>query len=296
MTESENEVQIEHAQSVGNIVTKSSSSGASKGKPANMEVSGNEKNYKATIGLTVPEKSANEFSSAILEVGRHDLSESIGRSGGDERDRGRVLVPLQGIIGEQQMGVPRNVADKWFAQPVEMDKEDAHKSGLMICEWDVPERTRQGERTLREEGQHGVRTSRLFEEGERLCLYHVLPKFASDTDTRYCTMVQGVMVDGKRTSGPHKFINHSCSPNAELIEGDWQGVSLEVRSTRIIPPGDWVTIDYGWTSMEEDVNKLTKCLCEEAGCRGWLEQREKRAQEETGRARRRAAIWDEEME
>lgn len=49
-----------------------------------------------------------------------------------------------------------------------------------------------------------------------------------------------------------KYINHSCEPNCEVMDGD--EVSLKLVSTRVIEEGEEITIDYGYDEIYEQCN------------------------------------------
>lgn len=67
---------------------------------------------------------------------------------------------------------------------------------------------------------------------------------------------------------PFRFLNHSCEPNAALIEyeGDAEELpTMWVEALRAIRPGDQVTIDYAWPA-----DAAIPCLCGAKACRGWV--------------------------
>jgi len=67
---------------------------------------------------------------------------------------------------------------------------------------------------------------------------------------------------------PFRFLNHSCEPNAALIEYEPEPGELPtmwVETLRTIRPGDQVTIDYGWPA-----DSAIQCLCGASRCRGWV--------------------------
>ena len=86
---------------------------------------------------------------------------------------------------------------------------------------------------------------------------------------------QGVVVDGE--VGPTnelKHINHSCDPNARMIElfekNSWFVVVLALRDIDI---GDEITHDYGLTTEDpEDPDLNIQCKCGSSTCRGTLFQ------------------------
>lgn len=69
-------------------------------------------------------------------------------------------------------------------------------------------------------------------------------------------------------AAPFRFLNHSCEPNAALIEYDpepGEAPTMWVETLRTIREGDQVTIDYGWPA-----DSAIRCLCGAAKCRGWV--------------------------
>lgn len=67
---------------------------------------------------------------------------------------------------------------------------------------------------------------------------------------------------------PFRFLNHSCQPNAALIEYDaerGENPTMWVEALRAIQPGAQITIDYGWPA-----DSAIPCLCGSAKCRGWV--------------------------
>lgn len=67
---------------------------------------------------------------------------------------------------------------------------------------------------------------------------------------------------------PFRFLNHSCQPNAALIEYDAEpgdNPTMWVEALRAIQPGAQITIDYGWPA-----DSAIPCLCGAAKCRGWV--------------------------
>jgi SET domain-containing protein len=49
-----------------------------------------------------------------------------------------------------------------------------------------------------------------------------------------------------------KYINHSCEPNCEVMDGD--EASLKLVSARAIEEGEEITIDYGYDEIYEQCN------------------------------------------
>ncbi|MEM9366876.1 MAG: SET domain-containing protein-lysine N-methyltransferase [Planctomycetota bacterium] len=63
---------------------------------------------------------------------------------------------------------------------------------------------------------------------------------------------------------PGAFLNHSCSPNCELIQ--LTDESLGVVAICNIEPGTELTFDYGWEAFDW----TPKCHCGTANCWGWV--------------------------
>jgi uncharacterized protein len=67
------------------------------------------------------------------------------------------------------------------------------------------------------------------------------------------------------TSVPGGWLcNHSCNPNAALFSSG-QG---RIQCTRLIAPGEEVTIFYGWVTHNEP--SRDPCRCGDAACRGFI--------------------------
>ena len=63
-------------------------------------------------------------------------------------------------------------------------------------------------------------------------------------------------------SGPAKFLNHSCNPNAGI-----QG-KVKITALRDIKKGEEITIDYSITEIDELWHM--KCNCGSKACRGTI--------------------------
>jgi len=61
------------------------------------------------------------------------------------------------------------------------------------------------------------------------------------------------------TTSPHRYVNHSCEPNAGLKDG------TELYALRDISEGEEITFDYS-TYMDEDDWEMD-CLCGSPNCR-----------------------------
>ncbi len=96
------------------------------------------------------------------------------------------------------------------------------------------------------------------------------PDYGSD----YCIDVdEGVVLE---PSAPFRFLNHSCQPNCEVFmwEADENGDAdrfpgklprLFLGTTRVVMPGEELTIDYAWPA-----ESAIPCGCGQPTCRGWI--------------------------
>jgi uncharacterized protein len=72
---------------------------------------------------------------------------------------------------------------------------------------------------------------------------------------------------------PFRFLNHSCQPNCELVEVDFESDGEEpegdnelwLEALCAIPIGAQLTIDYAWPAWA-----AIPCDCGAPGCRGWI--------------------------
>ncbi len=93
-------------------------------------------------------------------------------------------------------------------------------------------------------------------------------KAADDNHTFLFTVDDKIVIDAGTRGNDARFINHSCSPNCEVIIDDGR---LFVESTRLINSGEEIFYDYNITRSDEDpatVEKLFACLCGNDVCRG----------------------------
>lgn len=79
----------------------------------------------------------------------------------------------------------------------------------------------------------------------------------------------GIDMGGDLTLVPHfpfRYLNHSCNPNAELVDVDGYqhgSDSLVVVAVRQVAADEEITIDYGWP-----IEAAEPCHCQSPGCRG----------------------------
>lgn len=79
------------------------------------------------------------------------------------------------------------------------------------------------------------------------------PRYLYDLNSRYT-------IDGSPRSNLGRYANHSCRPNAEIIE--YRG-RVWVKSKRAIQPGEEVTYNYGKAYFDEFIGKNCRCAkCE----------------------------------
>jgi hypothetical protein len=74
---------------------------------------------------------------------------------------------------------------------------------------------------------------------------------------------------GLEPIAPFRYLNHSCEPNCELFS--WKTDDspphdrLCLQALTPIESGEELTIDYGWPA-----DAAIPCVCDAAGCRGWI--------------------------
>ena len=71
-------------------------------------------------------------------------------------------------------------------------------------------------------------------------------------------------LDGNIEWNPARFLNHSCSPNCEVVlEND----RLWITASRDIQPGEEITLNYGY---DLESYKEHPCRCGAANCAGYI--------------------------
>lgn len=96
---------------------------------------------------------------------------------------------------------------------------------------------------------------------------HVIhdPDYTSD----YCIDLPGDC--SLEPSAPYRFVNHSCSPNCQLVmydvedEGQIVGAEIWLETIQPIAESEQLTIDYAWPA-----SGAILCGCECDNCRGWI--------------------------
>ena len=75
-------------------------------------------------------------------------------------------------------------------------------------------------------------------------------------------------IDASNKGNISRFINHSCSPNAETQKWTVNGeLRVGFFSKKFIAKGDEVTFDYKYERYGQEAQK---CFCNTEKCRGWL--------------------------
>ncbi len=105
-----------------------------------------------------------------------------------------------------------------------------------------------------------------FEPGDEIGI--IQGQIINDPDygSEYC-----IELDEHSSIEPHapfRFLNHSCEPNCELVNWEFEDspeLQLSVHALRPIKAGSELTIDYAWPA-----DAAISCLCGSASCRGWV--------------------------
>ncbi len=83
---------------------------------------------------------------------------------------------------------------------------------------------------------------------------------------------KNLWINGDKNGGPAQYINHSCSPNCELVQ--WGVDSLPCMcffAKKNIKSGMEFTFDYNWDWVSGQVQ--TVCLCRSNNCDRYLEKK-----------------------
>ncbi len=76
---------------------------------------------------------------------------------------------------------------------------------------------------------------------------------------RHIDVPDGVSLHEELDDYAHRFLNHSCRPNAAVRD-------REVVALRDVGPWDEVTLDYNTTEYE--ITRPFRCMCEHEDCEG----------------------------
>jgi hypothetical protein len=80
-------------------------------------------------------------------------------------------------------------------------------------------------------------------------------------------------------AAPYRFVNHSCTPNCQLVQydiedkGETVPAEIWLETIRPISDSEQLTIDYAWQA-----SGAILCGCDSERCRGWIVAGEERDQ------------------
>lgn len=119
--------------------------------------------------------------------------------------------------------------------------------------------------------------TRIFEYiGKRISAEQADAMFPVNPDDPYHTfffaLSSGQIIDGGQGGNDARWINHSCEPNCETIEGR-HGKRVYIQALRDIAAGEELLYDYGLVIdevMSEELKQQYRCLCGSAQCRGTM--------------------------
>ncbi len=170
---------------------------------------------------------------------------------------------------EPELGAGRG-GQQPLARPTAQEMEMAREAGVRIVEWAfAPDETGDGGRRRR---QYEVVMEEVVRRNVILGEYHTTA-WGEGSDERYAVVDgKGRLRDGRGAVGWHKWMNHSCRPNARLVTGVPGVKGIAIITLCLIEAGESVTFDYDWTVEEGQEHTRTRCLCGEEGCRGWVER------------------------
>lgn len=90
--------------------------------------------------------------------------------------------------------------------------------------------------------------------------------------TFFFSLSSGKVIDGDDCGNDAKWINHSCEPNCESMEGR-HGKRVYITAKRDIAKGEELNYDYGLVIDDKLTKKLQKqyeCRCGAPFCRGTM--------------------------
>ena len=176
---------------------------------------------------------------------------------GDEDEEEEAMELLKKLRKENGRRVGSR-DDTDFPVPTSAEHRMASEAGVLIRKW--------------KKNQHTVIAAKDIPKGYVIVDYAAIP-FRSGDDLRYAVESEDGKYDGRTPQGFHKFINHSCQPNAILrcMEGIYEGIpQFVVIALRDIEPGEEIGYDYQWTVARGATR--TQCECGHPGCRGYVEE------------------------
>jgi len=108
---------------------------------------------------------------------------------------------------------------------------------------------------------HGLFAAAPIRKGEFILEYtgkRIATSYADTLKTRYLFEVnRSWTIDGSPRSNTARYINHSCTPNAECELDDGK---VFIYATRDIMPGEEITMDYGKEYFDEFI-RPEGCKC-----------------------------------
>ena len=188
-----------------------------------------------------------------IQKSKNKEGEKSEKKDGEVKEKKRLPIKVQMEWGEVSLTAP----------PAEVEQELAYNHGAEI-------RYCYGGR------QRGVAAVRPIMEGTTIACLELRDWVEGVSLRNYSHMGRKdgkpVVMDGEGVCFS-KYVNSSCRPNTRS-DGYLKGGKMVVmlKTIRDIEPGEWITVDYGWT-LEEGVEP-TPCLCGEDNCRGVIEHEE----------------------
>ena len=109
----------------------------------------------------------------------------------------------------------------------------------------------------------GLFANATFKKGDFIIEYtgeHITHEESDRRGGKYLFILNDVVVvDGKGRENTARYINHSCTPNAEA-EVDEEELKIRILAKKKIQPGDEITYDYGKEYWDEYI-KPHGCRC-----------------------------------
>jgi len=113
----------------------------------------------------------------------------------------------------------------------------------------------------------GLKAMRSFEVSEELIEYQGKRLLNDETygmDNRYLFYLNDTYcIDGSDRSNLARYINHSCSPNAQAVVS-YDETSITIEAIEPIEAGDEIVIDYGEEYFQAFIEPIG-CKCAKCG-------------------------------
>ncbi len=111
----------------------------------------------------------------------------------------------------------------------------------------------------------GLKSKKAYKKGDEIIEYvgtkHRNKEVEENTTKYLFELENGYTIDGSPRWNIARYINHSCSPNAET---EIQGSRIFINAIKAIAPGEEITYDYGKEYFNEFIKpmgcKCKKCL------------------------------------